>query len=210
MAPPVSGPARSARGVVQPPSVDALPVTVRTDDAGPARVGPGGPGQPVDLPVSSGAALPAPMTPAAQPAAAPTQPQPQPQAPAAAQPAQPVGLSFADLATGLCLDSNGGQLAYTSDCNGSDHERWRVFGYGTVVLTNIATGYCLDSNAAGQAYTRVCQNKVNQQWRTVDTGDGTVTLTDVGTRRCLDSNGAGELYTSPCKTNRYQRWSARG
>lgn len=73
---------------------------------------------------------------------------------------------------GLCLQalgSNGGAQVATSDCNGSDRQKWRLdaIDAGKLSLTEKSTGLCLQSTGAagGGLSIDACGNKANQQWQ---------------------------------------------
>ncbi|CAO5162937.1 Ricin-type beta-trefoil lectin domain-containing protein [Frankia sp. AiPs1] len=208
-----TAPATALRPTTPAPSTP--PVTALPPIADTARQAPARPVSPVvaqaPLPAAT-AARPAdqPTVPPAARSVAPVAAAP-PAVPQQAAPAAPAASAstLTDLATGFCLESNSSQSGYAGTCNGSDSQRWKVYGYGAVVLTDLATGYCLDSNTVGNAYTRSCQGAASQQWRTADAGYGTVSFTNVATGRCLDSGSDGSLYTMPCNGGSYQRW-ARG
>ena len=110
-------------------------------------------------------------------------------------------VSFQDVATVRCLDSNTAKNVYTNPCdkdNGFQH--WQRVGLN---LKDVATGLCLDSNTAHQVYTNPCDtNNGFQHWER--SGQN---LKDSTTGLCLDSNASGAAYTNNCDSNnRYQQW----
>ena len=118
---------------------------------------------------------------------------------------------YANVQTGLCLDSNARGRGYTLTCNGGSFQKWYALAVSAtdVTLTNAATRRCLDSNAKGRAYTLACNGGPFQRWEVTINADTTRTFRNRATRRCLDSNAAGTLYTLACNGGRYQRWRLR-
>ncbi|WP_261558258.1 RICIN domain-containing protein [Frankia tisae] len=152
--------------------------------------------------------LPAPTAGAAAPGAqagpvgAATRREPAQVAPA---PARTIPATFANLATGFCLDSNR-ESGYTLGCNGTDYQKWTAYGYGEIVLSNKATGLCLASDSDGRAFPVACATGDRQRWTMREDRYGTVNFVSVGTGRCLDSNADRQLYTMDCNGGSYQRW----
>lgn len=118
-------------------------------------------------------------------------------------PAQAAGpYTWADVATGFCLDSNTAGSAYTLGCNGGSFQKWTwTGGSASVEHRNLATGLCLDSNTAGRVYTLGCNGGNFQRWRR--SGQQWI---NVATGLCLDSNTAGNLYTLGCNGGSFQKW----
>ena len=94
--------------------------------------------------------------------------------PAAAAPARPAtsavaaSETYADVATGFCLDSNASRNVYTNPCgSGNNYQHWTPIANGSNrLIKNVATGYCLDSNASRNVYTNPCGTGNNyQNWR---------------------------------------------
>ncbi|MCM3922724.1 RICIN domain-containing protein, partial [Frankia sp. AiPs1] len=140
--------------------------------------------------------------------------------PAAAAPlAQPTTKSWADTATGFCLDSDGSRI-YTLDCNGGEWQQWVRDG---LRLRNLHTGTCMASAAGGHTadgtaipdslYATACDGSAGQQWVAGSSTRFGQAFRNAGTGKCLDSNqtspnGTGyQAYTLPCSGNNYQNWT---
>jgi hypothetical protein len=121
--------------------------------------------------------------------------------------------SLENIATGLCLDSNNNENAYTKGCNNGAYQRWDVSQSGSgYTLRNEKTGLCLDSNDNGNAYTKGCNGGAYQLWNYTSTSHNPPygKYWNVATGRCLDSNNKEELYTYPCKDESGgQNWFSR-
>jgi hypothetical protein len=113
--------------------------------------------------------------------------------------------SVENSATGLCLDSNDRENAYTKGCNNGAFQRWDMSGSGSGwILKNLRTGLCLDSDPGGKLYTKDCNGGAYQVWnysgnRTPSDNRRDGKYTNARTGRCLDSDNSGNAYTYPCK-----------
>lgn len=121
--------------------------------------------------------------------------------------------SLENIATGLCLDSNSNENAYTKGCNNGAYQRWDISQSGSVYfLRNEKTGLCLDSDHGGDAYTKGCNGGPYQQWSYTSTSNNPPygKYSNIRTGRCLDSDNNGALYTYPCQNNyKGQNWFSR-
>lgn len=82
--------------------------------------------------------------------------------------AAPSFVTFINVQTGLCLDSNASKQLYTFGCNGGGFQKWQFSQVGTTLnsLKNKATGFCLDG-AGGAARTAVCNGADAQRWAAI-------------------------------------------
>ena len=114
-----------------------------------------------------------------------------------------------DVATHLCLDSNGNGSVYTLSCNDGGFQRWTNVPstFGDQIIDQ-ETNRCLDSNLDGDVYTLPCNGGAFQQWTVRDTGRTGYEMRNVATGFCLDSDGSGHVYTLECNDGNFQRWSA--
>ncbi|CAJ63931.1 putative Serine/threonine protein kinase pkaA (protein kinase A) [Frankia alni ACN14a] len=225
---PVTGAAASATAGATSATAEASSATAEPGSAGPAapaagtgsRPAPGSAAGPGTGNVSAGNAVPVaePVAPRSQPPAG-TAGDPA-TAPAPAAPAaQSATKSWADTATGACLDSDGARI-YTLDCNGGDWQRWTRDG---LRFRNLHTGTCMASAAGGHTadgtqipdslYATTCDGSAGQQWAVASSTRFGQAFRNVATGNCLDSNhespnGTGyQAYTLPCSGNNYQNWT---
>ncbi|MFC8172130.1 RICIN domain-containing protein [Streptomyces sp. NPDC057325] len=113
--------------------------------------------------------------------------------------------TFANMATGSCLDDSRQYGLRGYGCNGGVHQKWnvRVWNDGTRQLRNLATGECLYDDGVTLA-TRACDSSREQSWFAHKSGDR-VSFRSQATGECLDDSEYG-LRTITCYWNRYQTW----
>ncbi|WP_055603968.1 RICIN domain-containing protein [Streptomyces aureus] len=126
-------------------------------------------------------------------------------APAGALRAVDVIQTFANMATGSCLDDSRQYGLRGYGCNGGVHQKWNVhvWGDGTRQLRNLATNDCLFDDGF-TLDTRACNSSREQSWFAHKSGDR-VTFQSQATGECLDDSQYG-LRTIPCYYNRHQTW----
>ena len=107
----------------------------------------------------------------------------------------PTFKTYINVATGVCLDSNGVDV-YPLTCNGGDFQNWDHQGQR---LVNVATSLCLDSNGT-DVYILPCNGGSYQNWDRQGQR-----LIHMATGLCLDSNGT-EVYILACNGGSYQNW----
>ncbi|WP_051716396.1 RICIN domain-containing protein [Streptomyces bikiniensis] len=113
--------------------------------------------------------------------------------------------TFANMATGSCLDDSRQYGLRGYGCNGGVHQQWNVRAWndGTRRLRNIATNECLYDNGV-TLDTRTCDSSREQSWFPHKSGDK-VTLQSQATGECLDDSAFG-LRTIRCNGGRNQTW----
>jgi hypothetical protein len=116
--------------------------------------------------------------------------------------------SWADAATGRCLDSNYQKDLYTLPCNGGNYQNWDEIyvGNGQWKLRDKQTGLCLTEYVA--VYTDDCDNMYGWDlWYELGGDYGTI-FESVGGGCVLDSNANGDVYCSDpwARGNMYQNW----
>jgi serine/threonine-protein kinase len=115
-----------------------------------------------------------------------------------------------DVATALCLDSNGTGTVYTLPCNSGNYQQWLlkpVAGYtGEYSIIDAQTARCLDSNASGQVYALPCNGGNYQNWNMTPASSTPGQFQDTATQFCLDSNASGQVYALSCNGGNYQHW----
>ncbi|MFD9246508.1 RICIN domain-containing protein [Streptomyces sp. NPDC059556] len=113
--------------------------------------------------------------------------------------------TFANMATGSCLDDSQQFGLRGYGCNGGVYQKWNVhvWGDGTRQLRNLATNECLFDDGFTLA-THACNSTREQSWFAHKSGDR-VTFQSQATGECLDDSQYG-LRTIPCSYNRNQTW----
>ncbi|WP_329274544.1 RICIN domain-containing protein [Streptomyces sp. NBC_00691] len=124
---------------------------------------------------------------------------------AGAQRAADVVQTFANMATGSCLDDSQQFGLRGYGCNGGVYQKWNVhvWGDGTRQLRNLATNECLFDDGF-TLDTRACNSSREQSWFAHKSGDR-VTFQSQATSECLDDSQYG-LRTIQCSYNRNQTW----
>jgi hypothetical protein len=76
-------------------------------------------------------------------------------------------VTFVNIASGLCLDSNRARELYTFPCNGGAFQKWFISETGRTLqfLQNEETGFCLEG--AGGGSTLNCNGAESQRWSTM-------------------------------------------
>ncbi|MFE6710790.1 RICIN domain-containing protein [Streptomyces sp. NPDC057695] len=126
--------------------------------------------------------------------------------PSAAVPgATDVVQTFANMATGSCLDDSQQYGLRGYGCNGGVYQKWNVHVWGdaTRQLRNLATNECLFDDGY-TLDTRACNSSREQSWFAHKRGDR-VTFESQATGECLDDSHFG-LRTIPCSFNLNQTW----
>ncbi|MFJ8295066.1 RICIN domain-containing protein [Streptomyces sp. NPDC094447] len=113
--------------------------------------------------------------------------------------------TFANMATGSCLDDSHQFGLRGYGCNGGVYQKWNVHVWGdaTRQLRNLATNECLFDDGY-TLDTRACNSSREQSWFAHKSGDR-VTFESQATGECLDDSQFG-LRTIPCSYNRNQTW----
>ncbi|MCB8900989.1 MULTISPECIES: RICIN domain-containing protein [unclassified Streptomyces] len=113
--------------------------------------------------------------------------------------------TFANMATGSCLDDSQQYGLRGYACNGGVYQKWNVhvWGDGTRQLRNLATNECLFDDGF-TLDTRGCNSSREQSWFAHKSGDR-VTFQSQATGECLDDSQYG-LRTIQCYYNRNQTW----
>ncbi|WP_255354302.1 serine/threonine-protein kinase, partial [Frankia sp. ACN1ag] len=169
----------TATAAASPATADAASASTEPGSAAPAAPTTGTGSHPASDPVArpgAGSASTGLAVPAAAPAVTGSQPlavssgKAAPAPALAAPPAQPTTKSWADTATGACLDSDGSRI-YTLDCNGGEWQQWTRDG---LRFRNLHTGTCMVSTAGGYTadgtampdalYATTCDGSAGQQW----------------------------------------------
>ncbi|GAA0448157.1 hypothetical protein Ade02nite_60800 [Paractinoplanes deccanensis] len=112
--------------------------------------------------------------------------------------------SWRNLATGMCLDSNGLGQVYTMSCNNGLYQNWQDKPMSTNFRNhkNAATGNCLMAGVLSYVNAMPCDNFTTLQMWTFGSGY----LTNVNNGYCLDSNFQGHVYAGRCNGGLYQQW----
>ncbi|MDJ1645432.1 RICIN domain-containing protein [Streptomyces pakalii] len=123
-------------------------------------------------------------------------------APADTRPIQ----TFANMATGSCLDDSYEFGLRGFGCNGGPWQQWRVRVWSedaTRQLENVATKECLYDDGV-TLDTRRCDSSRQQSWFAHKNGDRVV-FENQATGECLDDSEYG-LRTIVCSHNTHQKW----
>jgi serine/threonine-protein kinase len=113
-------------------------------------------------------------------------------------------VSWQNVGTTNCLDSNYNGDVYSLPCNGGNYQNWNVYlASGGLTIVDAQTGRCLDSNYNGDVYSLPCNGGNYQNWNLSPSTSGGVYIQNAQTGLCL-GDWFGNIYTWSCSS-----WSVR-